>query len=348
MLKKINTFILIITVTISIAVYHGCTKKEETGKDKDSKVQSELIKKDDKGTKVDLKLKPKVGDKYGYKMVSTTTTTDKGPITGNKDFLTEQEISYFFTQEVSEISSAGVITYKMKYDSIKIITNLKSGDSSLSETYNSNIKDSTYAKLDFVQHNAIIGQEFRIRVSPQGEVYDVYELEKIHENVFKIFGDTLTEQQKASLKSDMDSESLKNIIQNQYQKFPLFDVYKDSLWTYTVDAQIPVYGVIFPVKNNLQYKLADIKETNGDVIVTIDASMGVEFESKERKENTLTVKIEESEGVGKGTIIFNLTKGCVVKKETKTNLNLKQKLSARGQSAKSLQTLSTMMLVEML
>jgi hypothetical protein len=346
MFKKLSPGILIFVIIISILTFSSCNKKddkENSGKDKKS--TSELIKKDDKGEKADLKLVPKVNDKFRYKMSAKTVSTEKSPATMDKEITSEQLMTYYYTQEVSEVSGMGVVTYKMKYDSILITSKASSSDSSISQIYNSNVKDSVNSLPDFIQYNALIGQEFKMRVSALGEIYDIYELEKIHENIFKALGDTLSPQEKATIKESMGADAIKNIVQNQFQKFHGGDVYKDSSWTFTVETSL----LVFPIKNILNYKVKDFQVTNGEVIVNIEANLGIDFISKEQKDKSgLTIKISDSKTGGTGAIVFNLTRGCIMKKETSTNILLDLKLSAKGQSAKSVQNLSTSLSVELL
>lgn len=343
MFKKSSIIYLFSVLIIAFLVFQSC---DDNGKktNGDSKGNADLIIKDDKGEKVNLKLRPKVGDTLTYKMIANTLSDEKSPATKDQDLHTEQLMTYYYTQEVTEISEAGVITYKMKYDSIRIESKVSAKDSTISEVYNSNVEDSIHALPDFIQYNALIGEYFKLRVSDLGEVYDAYELENIHEKIFKALGDTLTPQEKAAIKESMGADALKSIIQNQYQKFPDHEVYKDSSWTFTSETSL----LIFPIKNLLSYKLLDIKEEDENYILTIDAALGIEFISKEQKEKGLTIKLANSNTGGKGTVSFNLSRGCIVKKETSTNIDLDMKLSAQGQSANSLQKLTTSLIVELL
>jgi len=344
MFKKISPGIIVLFLIVGLmTMASSCGKKDGTN-DKD-KSKSELLKKDEKGEKVDLKLAPKVGDKFRYKMSAKTVSSEKSPATGDREITSEQNMIYYYSQEVSEISGTGVITYKMKYDSITIISKAATKDSAITQTYNSNVKDSVHSMPDFIQYNALIGEDFKLRVSQNGEIYDVYELEKIHENIFKALGDTLSPQDKATIKESMGADALKSIIQNQYQKFRGGDVYKDSSWTFSVETSL----LVFPIKNILNYKIKDFQVNKGELIVNIEANLGIDFISTEQKDKSgLTVKINDSKTGGTGLISFNLTRGCIVKKETNTNIMLDLKMSAKGQSAKSVQNLTTSLNVDLL
>jgi hypothetical protein len=346
MFKKLSPEILIFIIIIGVLTLASCNKKDDKDNiGKDKKSTSELIKKDDKGEKADLKFAPKVNDKFRYKMLAKTVSTEKSPATKDKEMTSEQIMTYYYTQEVSEVSSAGVITYKMKYDSISITSKASSGDTVLMQVYNSNIKDSVYSMPDFIQYNALIGQDFKLRVSSLGEIYDVYELETIHEKIFKALGDTLSPQDKATIKESMGADALKSIIQNQFQKFRGGEIYKDSSWTFNVETSL----LVFPIKNILNYKVKDYQIINGEAIANLEANLGIDFLSKEQKDKSgLNVKINDSKAGGTGTVVFNLSKGCIVKKETTTNILLDLKLSAKGQSAKSVQNLITSLSVELL
>ncbi|MGB3018960.1 MAG: DUF6263 family protein, partial [Ignavibacteria bacterium] len=204
MLRKLSAPLILIAFAVALSSYTGCDKKEtdikETNNSKGSGETSELLKKDEKGTRVNLIVKPKKGDVFRYKINAKTSSSEKSPLTGDKEMSSDQDINYFYTEEVNDISSAGIVTYKIRFDSINIVSGIKSADSSVSMTYNSNIKDSSYSKPEFLQYNAIMGEEFFARVSPQGEISDIYGLETVYEKIFKGLGDTLSPEQKNELK----------------------------------------------------------------------------------------------------------------------------------------------------
>lgn len=342
-MRKLSILFLSLFFISSIITLTSCNKKEEGTKPESKANVNEYVKSDASGQKVTLKYFPKQGDKFRYKMTAKTSSSEKSPGTGNEEVASEQSMIYYYSQEVSEISASGYITFKMKYDSIIITEKIMSNDSSISQTFNSNIKDSVASKIDFIQYNALAGQEFKFRVSPKGEISEVIELEQIHEKIFKALGDTLKADEKAKIKESMGSEALKSIIQNQFQKFPDQDVYKDSTWSFNNETNLSV----FPIKNILSYKLNNVN-TDKNVIIDIIATLGIEFLSKEEKQQGMTIKLTNDEAGGTGTVSIDLTKGCVVKKETSTNINMGLKLSAQGQTANSKQTLKTNLLVELL
>lgn len=349
MFRKFSKVIFLVFISISL-ILNGCSNKNEQAGEKkqnESKsglTNSDLVTKDDKGIKISLVLKPKKGEIFKYKMNAKTSSKEKSPMTGDKEVNSTQDINYYYTEEVNDVASNGIVTYKIKFDSINIKSTAFSSDSALSINYNSNIKDSVYSKPDFIQYNSIMNEEFFARVSSQGEISEIYGLEKVYANMYKALGDTLTEPQKESLKESFGKEAIQAVLQQQFQMFPTTEVYKDSTWTRSYETQI----LIFPVKNILSYKLKDYKEENNQILVTIDADLAVDFIQKDIKDKKMSYKVEDAKTGGKGVIVYNVSKGCISSKETNTNIEMSIKLSAGGQSVKTLQNVTTELKVSLL
>jgi hypothetical protein len=322
----------VVIIVFSLFLGSSCNKdkvpekKENAG---DSK-NSDLVKQDEKGTKVNIKIQPKAGDIFKYKMVKASSETNISPLTDNKEMVNAQSETYYFTQEVAEINESGVITYKMRYDSIIVTSKVSLGDSSKTLTYNSNIKDTVSSMTEFIVYNNITNSNFKIRVSASGELYDVYELESIYDKVIKTLGDTLASREKEGVKENIHS-SMKDVISGQFQEFPKTEIYKDSVWSLTKTSDSPP----FPFKNIITYKVKEIAKEGNDNFVTIEAVLAVEFINKENKTKEGTMKIENSDAGGKGTTKFNLSRGTLSKKETIQNINIDLLISTQGRKFKT-------------
>jgi hypothetical protein len=319
----------------------GSKKDDKTSKNSQDSIVASLITKDQATgkDKVQLKYIVNKGDKFSYKMVAKTSTSEKSPATEGKEVKQDNEINYFYTKEVDNVES-GIITYRVAYDSIKITSSM--GDQIVK--YDSNVNDSVKTNPAFLQYNAVLHEPFYIRVSPTGEITDVYGLEKIHENLFKAFGDTLKEEDKAQIKESFGKESIKEVLQQEYQMFPSQPVDVDSTWIKSYNTQI----LFFDVVNSAQYTLKGIEDKEGRKIANIEANLVVEFLNKEVKERGIKFNIEKSETSGNGKITFDLHRGCITNKETTTTLNLEMRMSAQGESAKSEQKVQTNLTITLL
>lgn len=336
-------FVANIVIVVLFAFAYGCgDKKDEKTGNNNNNTSTDLIKKDSVSGKemVQLKYVVKKGEKFNYKMVAKTSNMEKSPATEDKEVKQDNEINYFYSKEVSDVDASGIISFRMNFDSITISSSM--GDQSIK--YNSNLNDSIRNNPAFLQYNAVINNPFFIRVNPAGEITEVYGMEKIYEVLFKALGDTLKEADKQQIKESFGEESIKEILQQEYQVCPPAPIAVDSNWTKSFNTTV----LFFEVVNNAKYTLKSIEDKNGQKIANVEALLVVEFKTKEVKEKGMTVKVENAETSGNGKISLNLNRGCITYKETNTNLKLDMKLSAQGQSANSSQAVTTNLTVTLL
>jgi hypothetical protein len=331
-----------VILAVLIVYAYGCGEKKDDKTNKDNKTTTDLVKKDSVSGKDKLSLKyvVKKGDMFRYKMIAKTSNMEKSPATEDKEVSQNNEINYFYSKEVNDVDAAGIISYKVNFDSITITSQM--ADQNI--RYSSNVNDSIKQNPAFMQYNAVINNPFFIRVNPTGEISDVYGLEKVYETLFKSLGDTLKEADKQTIKEQFGEESIKEILQQEYQIAPKDPVAVDSSWTKAFSTAV----LFFEVVNNAKYTLKSIESKDGQSLANIEALLNVEFKNKEVTEKGMKVAIENSETGGSGKITVNLNRGCVSYKETSTNLKLVLKLSAQGQSANSTQAVTTNLVVQLL
>lgn len=321
----------------------GCgDKKDDKTKQDVIALNANLVKKDSLTGKEKAQLKYIVskGDKFSYKVTAKTFTTEKSPATENKEFSQNNEINYFYTKEVTDVDNNGIVTYKVKFDSIIITAKMDT----IEVKYNSNAHDSVRNNPAFFQYNSVVNENFYIRVSSEGEITDVYGMEKIYENLFKALGDTLKEEEKMTIKESFGKESIKEVLQQEYQIFPKNEIHADSSWVKSYTTQV----LFFDVVNSAKYTLKGFEDKNNQKLANIEASLIVDFLTKEVKEKGVKFKIENAETSGQGKIVVNLSRGCITNKETTTTLKLELSLSAQGQSAKTHQAVTTNLIVTLL
>ena len=346
MSKLINPgkFILFFLVT-SLLFIQACDKEstDESSRTTSGK-NADLIRDVEGKVYINAIYNPSEKAKFRYKVIAETVTSEKSPVTEDQEVVSNQTLTYFYSQEVDNVTEDGVATYKMIFDSIFVNSNVKFKDSVVTEIYNSNIQDSVYNLPDFIQYNALLNQSFFLRVDKVGDILDVYGLEKVYENIYKALGDTLNEQDKSMIRESFGKDAIKGIVQNQFQLFPGNEVTIDSAWTKSYETTL----LVFPVRNNLSYKVTGVNEENGNNVLHIQADLGIDFLNKEISEQGAKYTLNKSEAGGSGQVKFDISRGCIVYKNTKTNIELDAKLSAQGQSLNSLQKLSTNLTVELL
>ena len=347
MINNLRNLILAVLIVALPLFLINCGKKDTVTKDENKTKtgkNSELIKTDDKGnTRVDLKLKPKVGDIFRYKMTKSSKESSADASKKEDSMSQEQTEVYYYSQEVSEVNETGVITLKMKYDSIIVSVKETMKDQSKTMTYNSNVKDSISTMKDFLVYNNMIGSFFKIRIGSNNEFFEPYELEAIYDKLFKELGDTLSPQTKDAIKESLKT-SLKDVLTTQYQEFPKNEVPKDSVWSQTKTSDNPP----FRFKNIVNYSVKDVQKTDDGDIVSIDGKLDIEFIDKDYKTKEGSMKIETVTAGGTGLMKFNLTKGCMISKKTEQSVKMLAKISARGQSMKTNKETSLTLTIDLL
>ena len=213
---KYRYFVLTFAVLFAISSFY-CSSKNDKKSSSDSKSGSELVRKSGDNIFVTLKMIPKIREVHNYKMLISQSASQVSDYTKNKEISTRQDIEYYYTLNTGEINQDGVITYIVKYDSIKVYYSENNPENPFEIRYNSNIKDSVYKMQDFMTYNAIIGNEFKIRVNPLGEVKEVIEMDKIESIIAKEFGDTLKASDKTQIMVALKGQ-LKEVLQYDFRQ----------------------------------------------------------------------------------------------------------------------------------
>lgn len=337
--------VMLFFLAASLLFIQACDKNGSNGNGRTtSGNNSDLIRDEDGKVYINAIYRPSEKAKFSYKVIAETITSEKSPVTEDQEVISNQTLTYFYTQEVDNINDEGIVTYKMIFDSIFVNFTVNFKDSTITEIYNSNIQDSVYNLPDFIQYNALLNQSFYLRVDKVGDILDVYGLEKVYDNIYKALGDTLNDQDKAMVRESFGKDAIKGIVQNQFQLFPGNEITIDSAWTKSYETSL----LVFPVRNNLSYKVTEINEENGNNVLTIQADLGIDFLQKEISEQGAKYTLNKSEAGGSGQVKFDVSRGCIVFKNTRTSIELDAKLSAQGQSLNSLQKLSTNLTVELI
>ncbi len=313
------------------------------GQETSSILNSDLIIKDEKGTRVTLFSKPMINDVFRYTINSIVSSTEKSPETDDKKVTSTENINYYYSEQVIEISSSEIITYKIKFDSIIVITT-DSSDSEEKTIYNSNMRNYVWNQPDFIHFGNFIDEEFFARVSFKGEITSIYGMEKMYENLFTALGDTLNADQKEALKNSFDQEYFKNIFQSQFQIFPEKPIYLDSSWIRTYDSEI----IVFPIRNVFKYMINDIKQNNEQYIINVNAVLSTNVLKKNIKDKDINYKLENSRFTGKSNYEYNLSKGCLVNKHSDTIIELNIKISDKKDSVQSYYTIKQSLSINLL
>lgn len=304
-------------------VLFSCTKKQEIKTEK--KEGNALITITQKDTSVTFKYKPKVGDVFKHRAEKYNKVSEEITVPKPDKIISESKGLYFTTLEVVEIGESGVITFKARFDSLLVEQTSQLKDSTVSIKYNSNIKDTSILTVETVLFDNLVGNNFKIRVSENGEILDTYETEKIIDNVLLFFKNSKDErtkeitdelnksedvynQQKQLLKGDV-SNTITSVFSQIVQELPKGTVPKDSTWTKIQKDEKSLFNEQLIVN----YSITDVKSDDKDALVTIGAVMTSDYDSKPVKDKKMgvTVSLEDFEAKGSGKLIIDFNRGVV-------------------------------------
>jgi hypothetical protein len=322
---KIGVFTIIIAI---LFISCGNKKDDKTGDNKSGSVRSRFIQKDSATgkEKILLKYAPRKGEIFRYKLDLDAMQSENSPFTGGKEVSQNTNQVYYFSQEVMEVNEKGIITYKVKFDSIKIT--IKQDTNSV--VYNSNINDSNRTSPLFFSYSAVVGQPFKFRLAPDGKIIELIELDDIKAAYMKLLPDSLNEKQKEKdYSQNFDPESLRGLIEEELARFKSEFVDTDQPYQFTDDETL----LVFKTKATRQYKINNIKEENEKLLIDISGELNVEFATREYVEKGEKMKLDNFETKGTSSMTIDLARGIIVRKEVNVPLNIDVTLSAKGQSA---------------
>ncbi|MGB9697240.1 MAG: DUF6263 family protein [Ignavibacteria bacterium] len=320
-MKKYLSYLAIFILTT--IVFSSCTKKQEIKTEKDNR--NALITITPKDTSVTFKYRPKTGDVFKHKAEKYNKVTEEINFPKPEKVVSESKGLYFTTLEVLEVGESGAVTFKARFDSLLVEQTSQLKDSTVSIKYNSNVKDTSILTVETVLFDNLVGNNFKIRVSENGEILDTYETEKIVENVLTFFKNSKDErtkeiteelnksedvynQQKQLLKGDV-SNTITSIFSQIVQELPKGTVPKDSTWTKIQKDEKSLFNEQLIVN----YSITEVKSDNQDALVTIAAVMTSDYDSKPVKDKKMgvTVSLEDFEAKGTGKLVLDLNRGVV-------------------------------------
>ena len=274
----------------------------------------------------------KKGDVFRYMMETKNDEFENGIGNDYKSEKSYEYFTYYYTKSAADIDESGTITFKVNIDSVFIFT----GDaySNYKKHYNSNncFKNNLVSidSTDFIQYYCMINEPFFVRTSKFGEVLDVYGFQPILKNIYKVYNDTLNDDEKESLKGYLGEDTFIDIFQTEILMFPQ-DGINNNKWIRKFNTTL----VYMNCENTASYKI----DNSDNGIYSISAGLKSKLLNKEHMtEDSVLVKISDYDISMTGSFSFDFNRGCIISKETsgKTALNVSLKTSEESGTSKNI------------
>jgi hypothetical protein len=177
-------------------------------------------------------------------------------------------------------------------------------------------------KIRYADYESLINLPFGLRVTPAGEITEVFRVDKIITKFLNIKGaaDSATSDQKDALRSQMINGALKPLLTQIFRQMPENSVAKDSAWTHS---QSPSRILIYKLQNINTYNVQNLAKFNDDKIAVLDAGLKTEITGNDTYSNRgVSYKFQKPNTSASGKIYFNISKGLIQKAKTQSIVNI--------------------------
>ena len=265
------------------------------------------------------------GKTYHYRLTSISHDDQEIKIDTTISRNIDQTLVYLMNLTVKNIDKDSIMEISCDIPSIKLDANADGKK----YNYQSGVTPDSIAKTQFSEYEAIINNPFRVRVSTNGEIKDIYSLDKIVEKYLNLknYSDSVTVDQKDMLRNQMIEGALKPILIQVFRKLPDKSLAKDSTWTHN---QPPSKFLVFQLHNTNIYKVMSLDEMGSSKIAVLDAGLITKVSGNNTyKQQGVSYVFKKPHTKASGKIFFNVTNGYVQKSKTKTDVNISFKINRK-------------------
>lgn len=299
----------------------------------------------DSTTRHTLRVTPKAGDTYRYRLTQKNDKEQNG-------VRLKQTSVFNFTAKITGINSDGSFTLEMRYDSIRI-----------DQAMPPNPLDSVGKTLHFDSRNkldptvpgasdmkALIGQRVNITVQNNGKVSDVANVDPIISQMLGPKKDSISPQQRAMLKDAVKLQYYGIVLPELFLQFvPDTGITLGNSWK-RLDT-LPIGGL--PAMSTITYRLAEVRNTEGGAVGSVQVTLTATFPKKNMENKVLAAVINDAKVKGGGEALVTFASGFPVRKRTSIEAALNMTLTAKtgpqkGTSQQMIQKENSSTLVELI
>jgi len=286
---------LLLFATVSIAtLFNACNNSKSGG-----------------GDAVDLKLNLKKGETYTYNMKMNM----------NMASLSDVNMDFGFKMKVDDVDAQNNFAINCFYDAIRFKVSALGKDmgydsKNVGDTTHENPQDKIFRKI----FGSMVGQSFKMTMSPKGEVLKVEGLKDLIESMTA--GMDIPEGQKEQMKQQMSQsfseDQMKQTFSQGFSVFPDKPVKVGDSWKKNVSKTTS--GIA--MNQEVTYT---VKEINANSVML---SLSGDIKSSKDESGATAAKIEDMSGDLKGTMELDRTSGMV----HAGNMDMNMKVKAMGQN----------------
>ena len=282
-----------------------------------------------KGELKSLLYQYKKGQTFKYKLNTITSNTQSIKADTNITAKMMQDANYVFNFKVVDVDKNNIATITLTPVSI-YVKSIINGEKML---YDSRILYSSREKAMFADYEALKNRPFKVRVTESGEVIEIYDVDKIINQIFVLQGvqDSVNAEQRKMFKQNFILSGLAPVVEQLFRSVTKEKVGINSYW----EQKYPSSLGAFNITNTASYKVVDITKVQEDSVAKINANLSISWTgSNSVSDQGITYTFSNPEVSGAGDIYFNLSKHMISKSKTKINTEIELKMSSQDQNSK--------------
>jgi len=272
---------------------------------------------DDKSLKdIQLQYRLKKGDKNVYRL--TSINQEEAIISAGQTMSQKilEKRGYIITTEIKDVEPDNTLEVAFTFESVSVDADVDGQKLN----YQSGKKIDSLDRKKFSEFEALYQNNFSARISPNGDVVELFKIDKIISKMISLTGlkDSVNVEQKKMVQEQIEMTVLRPIVSQIFRKLSTDKVSLNSEWSFpqpTVDLQL------FTLDNTYLFKLLSFEKLNDDVIAVMDAGLKTKVNiNPEAKKNKIDVKQPKYSADGK--VYFNATKNLIQKSITQIRFDI--------------------------
>lgn len=318
---------LLLLLTLIVLFGSGCKKDSDKPEQKIStdKIDTNNVQpiKIDEG--ISLLYDLPIHSSLKYKLTSYQKNTQSLLIDSVITGFIEQKVDYVFKIMVKEKEKNGNMDLNIQCEDIKATISSSTGEKVTFDA--ANPPQDSLIIMQTKNFAILAGVNFSARVSPTGDVLDVYRSDEIINRIISEAPRKPSEEEKLALKKDIELGILKPIVEQILKNTTEKKVNLDSMWTKTYSTPVSV----FDIQNTATYKVTKIFESNNNKLVEITGSLTTVSTGKtDYTENNIKYKFKKPRVSGSSKMYFDLNKKCIRSASSNVSIELTMDMQEVG------------------
>lgn len=284
------------------------------------------------------------GESFRYRLTTISERSQSIVTDSTMNDKMNQTIIFIINFKTLSVDKDSVAELQCTFSSINLKANAQGRDI----TYQSGTELDTTDRIRFAEYESYINNPFNLRVGKQGEIVDIYMIDKIINRFLSLrkLADSLTAQEKVMASQDLTNSSIKPILAQIFREVPANKMAKDSTWSYKRES---LQVMVFKVDYENQYKIDNLEMLGDDKIAVVTGSIKTNVNGKSSfTEQGVSYKFDKPISTASGKIYFNLNKGRIQKSRSQSEMQNAYQMEQGTKKANAKEESSNVNILELL